>query len=440
MMKKGYIPYKDTFDHKGILLYFINYLGMLINETNGIWYVELLFITVTLYYIYKISKLVTNSKNSILVSLLSIIPLLNCYEYGNLTEEYAMPFIAISLYIYLNYLINGNVTKLKLIICGFSFGCVCLLRINMVVVWIVFCVYIAIKNIVEKKAKELIYFILFFCLGLAMLFLPSIIWLICNDALYDFWQSYFIFNLSYSSAEASIIESLANKMILGFDFLKRGSLFLSICVCFWGVINKKKHFLVYCIYLILNLFAISMSGNNYNHYAMIAIPSYAFPFAIFFENIFDNLENKTKKYCALLLVVFLIFTNCLSTKTYFEIAYTTINRISNKNSDSINEIVKYINENTNIDEKISVFGNWNVIYNESNRMHSTKYSFQYPLIEVEEKIEKEYFYQLEEELPKLIIIQGGISNELMDAFLTKHNYECVWQENKELDYAAIYSR
>lgn len=42
VMKKGGIPYRDTFDHKGPVLYLINYLGLLIN-LNGVWIVEVIF-------------------------------------------------------------------------------------------------------------------------------------------------------------------------------------------------------------------------------------------------------------------------------------------------------------------------------------------------------------------------------------------------------------
>ena len=40
MMDRGYMPYRDTFDHKGPLLYLINYLGRHISAYRGIWFVE----------------------------------------------------------------------------------------------------------------------------------------------------------------------------------------------------------------------------------------------------------------------------------------------------------------------------------------------------------------------------------------------------------------
>ena len=43
-MLHGSVPYRDLFDHKGVVLYFIEYLGYLIGFGNkiGVWIIELL--------------------------------------------------------------------------------------------------------------------------------------------------------------------------------------------------------------------------------------------------------------------------------------------------------------------------------------------------------------------------------------------------------------
>ncbi len=42
MMRHGGMPYRDTFDHKGPLLYLLNYTGSLISYYKGVWFIELL--------------------------------------------------------------------------------------------------------------------------------------------------------------------------------------------------------------------------------------------------------------------------------------------------------------------------------------------------------------------------------------------------------------
>ena len=42
---KGYIPYLDSFDHKGPLLFALNALGYIIGGKNGLFILQLLFMT-----------------------------------------------------------------------------------------------------------------------------------------------------------------------------------------------------------------------------------------------------------------------------------------------------------------------------------------------------------------------------------------------------------
>ena len=59
MMRHGAIPYRDTFDHKGPLLYLLNWVGACINEMWGIWLVEVVFLAVTFFITYKTARLFT---------------------------------------------------------------------------------------------------------------------------------------------------------------------------------------------------------------------------------------------------------------------------------------------------------------------------------------------------------------------------------------------
>ena len=52
----GDIPYRDLFDHKGPLIFYIDALGWkLFGNTLGIFIIEVIFMTVDMFFIYKIS-------------------------------------------------------------------------------------------------------------------------------------------------------------------------------------------------------------------------------------------------------------------------------------------------------------------------------------------------------------------------------------------------
>ena len=140
MMKKGYMPYRDSFDHKGPLIYIINYIGKSISNYRGVWVIEYMSLTATMCIFYLIAKIINKNCIQAIISVFAGESMLFQYfEGGNFTEEYAMLFIAVGICIFLDYMVKGKITRVRLIICGFCFGAVCMLRVNMVVVWIVYC-------------------------------------------------------------------------------------------------------------------------------------------------------------------------------------------------------------------------------------------------------------------------------------------------------------
>ena len=64
----GGMPYRDTFDHKGPLIYLIDALGQLIHESLGLWFIELITIFFIFLLAYKTAKLIgCNNTRSLLV-------------------------------------------------------------------------------------------------------------------------------------------------------------------------------------------------------------------------------------------------------------------------------------------------------------------------------------------------------------------------------------
>lgn len=160
-MLEGGIPYKDSFDHKGPLLYILNYFGMLLGDFKGIWIIEFIGLLITFCFIYKIARMKLNKLNSLFVLFMSTSVLYKYFEGGNFTEEYAMPFIATSLFIFIDYFLNSKITRFRLCVCGASLAAVTLLRINMISLWIVFGIVVFVKGLIEKEYKELVKYFLF---------------------------------------------------------------------------------------------------------------------------------------------------------------------------------------------------------------------------------------------------------------------------------------
>ena len=93
-IEKGGMPYRDSFDHKGPLMYLLNFFGIALGGYKGIWILEFLFLFVTFFYIYKIANFRLNKAWSLGIVGITGSLLTFFLEGGNLTEEFALPFIA----------------------------------------------------------------------------------------------------------------------------------------------------------------------------------------------------------------------------------------------------------------------------------------------------------------------------------------------------------
>ena len=118
VIENGGMPYRDTFDHKGPLIYILNLVGLKFGECRGIWGVEFATLFLTFAAMYKIAYLKSKSKIlSFMALLFAGSALFKYFEGGNYTEEYAMPFIAVSIYFFTDLfgsLISMQASKAKL--------------------------------------------------------------------------------------------------------------------------------------------------------------------------------------------------------------------------------------------------------------------------------------------------------------------------------------
>lgn len=126
------------------------------------------------------------------------------FKGGNMTEEYAMLYIAVSLYIFLDYFLNEKISRFRLAVCGFSFAAVFLLRANMISLWIVFALAVLIDCLKNKAYTSLRKFICWFLAGACMLTIPILLWLALNGAFSEFIRDAFIINFQYSGVKTWI--------------------------------------------------------------------------------------------------------------------------------------------------------------------------------------------------------------------------------------------
>lgn len=106
---QGKLPYADLFDHKGPLIFYIDALGIsLIPGKWGIFLLQTIFLAVSLYLTYRTCCLVADRKTSFVSVLLLVFPLIDFIVEGNQCEEWMLPFISLSLYLSVSWLVGHS--------------------------------------------------------------------------------------------------------------------------------------------------------------------------------------------------------------------------------------------------------------------------------------------------------------------------------------------
>ena len=440
MMDKGCMPYRDSFDHKGPLLFIIDYLGRKVAVYRGVWLIEFVSLFVTLLFIYKIARLKCSRILSCIVIMISLSLLFAFFKEGNLSEEYALPFITGALYVFLDYLINEKISAIRLVLCGLCFGGVCLLRLNMISLWTVFCIAVLIKCIRNKEFRELRAFIILFLVGFSIIVFPIIVWLALNHCLKDCWDASVTFNFIYSSAANNI-----ERWRAFLAFFKEPTVIITTLISGYMFFVSRNRFLygTYCCYLVCTFFFICIAGRGYNHYGMILVPAIAFPAASMFEICRENFPVNKGRIESLFLAAYFTCISIIPAWYPVVVGLPAIyqSRGEENNSGLVNEICRIVRSNTLYDDAISVYGNWDIIYVLSDRKHATRYSYQVPIGHINPEIMQEYFEELKEEEPPIIVIQSGHYDDEIETFLDENDYSLIWSEaDNDTTKTLIYKR
>ncbi|WP_108821308.1 glycosyltransferase family 39 protein [Dysgonomonas sp. Marseille-P4361] len=205
----GKVPYKDLFDHKGPLIYFIYGIGYLISNASlaGIYILQSCFWFVNLLFAYKIARLFLDKPYSFIIALLYSVLLHTRSESGGSADEFIAPAITVSFYYFLLYFQEGldqKGSKKIMLIQGLTFAFTFLIKFSVCLFWIPPMIAILYQLIVEKKYPLIILYIKYFTLGFAALFLPFLIYFIINGAISDSIYAYFTFNSMYADTTFNV--------------------------------------------------------------------------------------------------------------------------------------------------------------------------------------------------------------------------------------------
>ena len=198
----GYIPYRDTFDQKGPVLYIVYAIGYLLSNDNfyGMYVIQSIFLLVSMIIAYKLSRIFVSPACAFSLSV--IYPaLLGVLSFaGGTAEDLVSTFQIAGLYLFVRYFRSGNQSNVRdSFLQGILIGLVFLIKFNLILFWFfpLMAVFIVLAR--ERKYRLLLKHLGACCFGFILVLVPFACYFLLVKGFSDFIDCYFIFNFKYAA-------------------------------------------------------------------------------------------------------------------------------------------------------------------------------------------------------------------------------------------------
>jgi hypothetical protein len=377
---RGQLPYQDLVDNKGPLTYLMSVPGFFLGRFTGIWITEFILLFISVFFAYKTALFFGNPKKALFGTAFSSVALVSFLLVNAGTEEYALPFLMLSFYIFTRYFFSDkqDVSFLELIVLGFCFGAAVLIRLNMFPLWAGFCVIIFIDLLIKRRFFLFGKCIIGFCLGIVIIFVPVFLYLKLNGIMGPFMEQVIFAGAERGFGGTNLKVTEKNFFLV----LGRTNCALPLWLGIFWIVTKYKqmtftYYLGYVLSYFLMVLFLSFSGGG-NHYNLVLIPFFVPALTYFADVIYScfslalkNIQSKKIKYT--ILVVFFCFMFAEGLVRYF--FYLTTKLYDNSRKHLVNA-GRMIDENTKPGDKIISLGINGYIYPFTQREIASRYLYQ----------------------------------------------------------------
>jgi hypothetical protein len=413
----GDIPYRDVWDHKPPLIYFVDALGITLTPDSlwGVWLLRFIFIFVTLFFVYKLLDKELGIYAALAGTVTLTSGLLTILEKGNVTEEYALVFQPLCFFLFIHAWKSDFPLRASFwigLIGGLAFN----FKQTTIGIWITYGLFLLAIRLLQRRIpfKDL--------LSLAAGWLvPSILlslYLASQNAFTDFWEQAFLYNFAYIGKHEGI-RRLIPVFIKGFAYLRNGWV-LYVAILGWlagfgYVLLKRKSFreihpliLIAIVNLPIEILLITLSGRSILHYYLTPLPVmailagilvYAVPFLL--SNIPALHSQNLQRWVPGLMLILILLGQIGQIKNYP--GYVQALR-----DNDYAPVIDYVAKNTQENDQILIIGAESVVNFLTRREAPTRYVYQYPLALLGRRpMFEEYFNQILANKPMLIIDTRG---------------------------------
>jgi hypothetical protein len=427
----GQLPYGDFVDNKSPLTYLINVPGMFFGGFIGIWFTGLIFLFVSILFAYKTALLFGDKRTALWGTVFSFVVSLVFFTVYTGTEEYSLPFLMISLYLFTKNMLSGEqeLKFIELIILGICFACSIMIRINMFPLWAGFCLVIFVVTLAKRRFITAGKYIVGFCLGMLIVLIPLYLWLSLNGILDDFIVQVIFAGTSRGFGGTGIKEISRNFFLVINRTCSIAPLFFGL---YYMALNYKKpafsYYFAYSFsYFLMVLFLSFSSGEA--HYNMILVPFFVPALTVlagFLYNAFSANKHRS--------LIVICFLSILFFEGIVNYSYDMSKIFFDKSGQQLVRIGKMVDANTNPDDKIISLGYNCYIYPFSKRAAASKYVCQGYFISLVPGAKEEFITDILTKKPAIIVTTD------LDGFGPSIEY---WHEPilemMEKEYSPLYS-
>jgi hypothetical protein len=416
LILKGRIPYRDVWENKGPLVFYINALGLFLTGGSrwGIWLLEFTFFLAASIIGYVTIKRMLGVIPALIGTFMWVSAAGNVLQGGNFSEEYSLLFSFVAIWLFLNSMEQPQNKFFNLLI-GVTLGFNILLRPNNISIQVAIVGAYFILALFSRDWWLLVQRAAQIVIGMLSVLIPVLLYFAAHAALTEMINVVIVFNTQYSEGGglARSVAGIANAARgIGFPLTAVALLGYILALIF---LFKKDSFntprgnflLVILIGLPLEAFLSGLSGRNYPHYfigwALYVGILWSYVFYIFITQFVPNAARFSTP-LVLILIIAVFITRVDAWKNY--VAGLTQLAAQNTRLEYRDPVADYIQQNTAPEDKVLVWGFRPIINFVSERESPASY-LPYPLSHVDTPLAQrwadEFYSQLTANPPALIV-------------------------------------
>ncbi len=198
---EGKIPYRDLWDHKGPVIYYIDAISLLVGGGSrwGIWVFELLSLTAASLLSYTTLHAALGPVPATFGTLTWLVGLSFVHNGGNLSEEYSLPWQFAAILLFWRSRKTDQYSYLHCFLIGLTASVSFFLRPNNIGVQLTIVILITIYAIFTSEWKKWIFQGFAILAGMLLIASGIGLYFLLNNAISEFYTAFFLFNFTYSA-------------------------------------------------------------------------------------------------------------------------------------------------------------------------------------------------------------------------------------------------